>query len=167
MATVGSNSHMAYPVRPDNARQCFWIVTRTLPLANAAAESSRLDNSPGNTDNQILGTRSLTRVSILVRLARYLPPPPPPTHPARSVASRIHVARICIPTSPITIPSICTESANVSRCARIISGPLNYTEPRVSPSPPAPLSLVPQRGMFVFWKWKSIARAYKDLLKSH
>lgn len=66
---------MAYPVRPDNARQCFWIVMRALPLANAAAESSRLDNSPGNTDNQILGTRSLTRVSILVRLTRPLPSP--------------------------------------------------------------------------------------------
>lgn len=67
--TCEKQSHMAYPADP-TAGQCFWIVARTLPLANAAAESSGLDNSPGNTDNQILGTRSLTRVSILVRLAR-------------------------------------------------------------------------------------------------
>lgn len=35
-------------------------------LVNATAESGELDNSLGNMDNQILGTRSLTRVSILV-----------------------------------------------------------------------------------------------------
>lgn len=37
-----------------------------LPLVNATAESGELDNSLGNMDNQILGTRSPTRASILV-----------------------------------------------------------------------------------------------------
>ena len=39
---------------------------RALPLVNAIAESGELDNSLGNMDNQILGTRSPTRASILV-----------------------------------------------------------------------------------------------------